>query len=172
MADVADRFKLILLGIDRGGVQLPNILSNVVVRMIGEAYPDYYTAMTSFDMILPAFEGTDYTTIKAVRVAVRIDCVPAKAVHLQSSSMPAGALSNIPIMVSDDEQMEYQYPDERISVRRSSWQHEMEVVASLRRHDPSRWTRSAENFASFRQEHYERNIRIYRDTLERVRDWP
>lgn len=63
---VRDRFQLVLLGQDRGAVEIPRILSQVVEVVPSAMYPEFYEAFDTCDLLIPAFNGNDYANRLAV----------------------------------------------------------------------------------------------------------
>ena len=76
--NVNDRFRLVLLEQDRGAVVPPRILAEVVEILPGALYPEFYEAFDTCDLLIPAFQGSDY----ANRLAVRGSVIPATLVGL------------------------------------------------------------------------------------------
>ena len=64
--NVRDRFQLVLLGQDRGAVEIPRILSQVVEVVPSAMYPEFYEAFDTCDLLIPAFNGNDYANRLAV----------------------------------------------------------------------------------------------------------
>lgn len=73
---VRDRFQLVLLGQDRGAVEIPLTLSHVVEVVPSAMYPEFYEAFDTCDLLIPAFNGNDYANRLAVSgIAVLLNAV-------------------------------------------------------------------------------------------------